>query len=788
MNKLLLVSLLVFSLTTSAGAWDKSKFDIATVGAAHTLSKTAGIGYEGQQLIKPIGEITLIQGGYFTLGIHGGLSTSSLDDHCGITYGHPYALTSYPIVAIDGTWGKIDTFFQILESLPQRQNDSLKLSYALPNWWQFTFTLSSDENGQKVAARIELRNLDSRPHTFGLGLVFDAGLGHRGDGCVTLDNQDVVRDTMLTGTAIPTQLKLKERKGKLEGLKLSLVSGNSRPDRLIIANWKDIYQDHQPHFSPSNLRKLYDLALKMVWEEQSVPAGTAIAKTISFELQPPDFGLRLFMRWDVPAFLSLENNLLFPRAFDSFVEIANLTGINQYNVQLKFQFPPELSSSSSNYLLTVPTKGSTYQKVPLQSREILEDNIVELSVWLEQNGQVLDQLTQPVYVPAIPLSDTGLVCTIDSVITTAFPRIQIIFEAEVQATGQKLLSLAPENLFLYENETRIRTFTLGKDTTGGVNMADIIFVLDVTGSMGEEINKVKNNIIEFTDSLTARGIDYRLGLVTFLDVIENVYEFTNDPVRFKNLISQQYAHGGGDGPENSLDALFRATQYVFRNSAKRIFIWITDADYHEKDNVTPRGRQEVIQALLLKDIVVHAIGNQTYQTGWYNPIIEPTGGNFYNIYGNFRDILLEISRLRESKKYLLTYTSPGAAQGSNQIKLEIHYAGLGGCGYAQYQHPVSGNLLVKALNCYPNPFNPVLRIFVDLEEEAHGAIEIYNILGQCIRTFDLKSPSLRHVVEWDARNEFDQEVSAGAYFLRLRIIDKKGRFIQSKTTKIIYMK
>lgn len=603
-----------------------------------------------------------------------------------------------------------------------------------------------------------------------------------------LGKQDVVRDTLLTGNAIPPQWKLKERRGKKEGLKLSLVTGNSPPDRLIIANWKDIYQDHQPYFSPSNLRKLYDLALKLVWEEQSVPAGAAIAKTISFELQPPDFGSLLFMRWDVPAFLSLENNLLFPRAFGSFVEIANLTSSKQNNVQLKFQFAPELSGSSSNYSLTVPANSSAYQKVPLQSQEILEDNIVDLSIMLEQNGQVLDQLTQSVYVPAIPLSDTGLVCIIDSVITASFPRIQFIFNARVQATRQRLLSLAPSNLFLYENETRIRTFTLGRDTTGGANMADIVFVLDVTGSMGDEINKVKNNIIEFTDSLTARGIDYRLGLVTFLDVIENVYEFTNNPTLFKNIVGQQNAHGGGDRPENSLDALVRATQYPFRHSAKRIFIWITDADYHEKDSVTPRSRQEVIQALLLNDVVVHAIGAQGFQTGWYNPIIEPTGGAYYDIHGNFRDILLDISRLQNFNNYLVTYTSPGAVPGSNQIKLEIHYAGLGGFGYAQYQRPGAGKLLAKTLRCYPNPFNPVVHIFVDLEEEAHGAIDIYNILGQCIRTFDLKSPSLRHVVEWDARDQFDQEVSAGAYFLRLRITDKKGRFVQSKTTKIIYMK
>ncbi len=69
---------------------------------------------------------------------------------------------------------------------------------------------------------------------------------------------------------------------------------------------------------------------------------------------------------------------------------------------------------------------------------------------------------------------------------------------------------------------KIENFTLAKDTSGGTNKADIIFVLDVTGSMTNEINGVKENIVEFADSLSAQGIDFRLGMVTFLDEVENI--------------------------------------------------------------------------------------------------------------------------------------------------------------------------------------------------------------------------------------------------------------------------
>ena len=84
--------------------------------------------------------------------------------------------------------------------------------------------------------------------------------------------------------------------------------------------------------------------------------------------------------------------------------------------------------------------------------------------------------------------------------------------------------------------------------------------------MAEEIAGVRDNIIEFTDSLSYRGIDFRLGMVTFLDVIENVYSFTTDVQEFQMNVAAQFAHGGADRAENSLEALSTAALFNFREN------------------------------------------------------------------------------------------------------------------------------------------------------------------------------------------------------------------------------
>ncbi len=84
---------------------------------------------------------------------------------------------------------------------------------------------------------------------------------------------------------------------------------------------------------------------------------------------------------------------------------------------------------------------------------------------------------------------------------------------------------------------------------------------------------------------------------------------------------------------------------------------------------------------------------------------------------------------------------------------------------------------------YPNPFNPETRIKFDLADAGHVKLEIYNMLGQKIRTLiDADKPAGYHAAQWDGRNDAGVKVSSGIYFYKLKTAD------YSKTLKMLLMK
>jgi len=69
---------------------------------------------------------------------------------------------------------------------------------------------------------------------------------------------------------------------------------------------------------------------------------------------------------------------------------------------------------------------------------------------------------------------------------------------------------------------------------------------------------------------------------------------------------------------------------------------------------------------------------------------------------------------------------------------------------------------------YPNPFNPVTNFKFTLPKASHVKIEIFNILGQKVKTLvdqDMKAGSF--VVDWDGKDQREVEVSSGIYFYRM---------------------
>lgn len=56
--------------------------------------------------------------------------------------------------------------------------------------------------------------------------------------------------------------------------------------------------------------------------------------------------------------------------------------------------------------------------------------------------------------------------------------------------------------------------------------AELVFVIDSTGSMGDAINNVKTGITSFVNSLETQGVKLRIGIVEYRDIEEDGLDST----------------------------------------------------------------------------------------------------------------------------------------------------------------------------------------------------------------------------------------------------------------------
>jgi hypothetical protein len=113
---------------------------------------------------------------------------------------------------------------------------------------------------------------------------------------------------------------------------------------------------------------------------------------------------------------------------------------------------------------------------------------------------------------------------------------------------------------------------------------DVLFLLDATGSMGDEITQIQQTIVsiaERIDQFSPRP-ELRFGLVAYRDhgdeYVTRVYDFTPDVDAFRQLLLSINADGGGDEPEALNDGLHAAIQQVnWAGDAVRLTFLIADA-------------------------------------------------------------------------------------------------------------------------------------------------------------------------------------------------------------------
>jgi Mg-chelatase subunit ChlD len=118
---------------------------------------------------------------------------------------------------------------------------------------------------------------------------------------------------------------------------------------------------------------------------------------------------------------------------------------------------------------------------------------------------------------------------------------------------------------------------------------DVVFAIDCTGSMADEIEAVKDNVKKMMANLQSGQPrpDVRFGIVAFRDrgdeFVTRTYPLTGNIDEIKNHVDSLVADGGGDTPESVNEALHKAVQEMNWDGdqkTSRMLFLIGDAGPH----------------------------------------------------------------------------------------------------------------------------------------------------------------------------------------------------------------
>jgi uncharacterized protein YegL len=142
---------------------------------------------------------------------------------------------------------------------------------------------------------------------------------------------------------------------------------------------------------------------------------------------------------------------------------------------------------------------------------------------------------------------------------------------------------------------------------------DVLFLLDTTGSMSDEIDRIKDSLLMVTESVRELDVsfDLRYGAVLYRDIgdayLTRIRPFTRNINAFDRALKGVTADGGGDTPESLNQGLAVAVHEAdWRDGAAKVVFLIADAPPHmDYDNDIPYG--DSLQEAVAKGIKIHAV-------------------------------------------------------------------------------------------------------------------------------------------------------------------------------------
>lgn len=163
--------------------------------------------------------------------------------------------------------------------------------------------------------------------------------------------------------------------------------------------------------------------------------------------------------------------------------------------------------------------------------------------------------------------------------------------------------------------TNHTTVTFELDSTNLQNNVDIMFTIDATGSMGDEINYLKSELKDIISRLDKRIDDKRVALTFYRDkgdeYVVRDFDFDTNIDVVKENLSQQNAGGGGDYEEAVEEALRVAMSKSWSTDSKsKLMFLLLDAPPHftQENIVIIKEQIKVAQEKGIKIIPIVASG------------------------------------------------------------------------------------------------------------------------------------------------------------------------------------
>lgn len=268
-------------------------------------------------------------------------------------------------------------------------------------------------------------------------------------------------------------------------------------------------------------------------------------------------------------------------------------------------------------------------------------------------------------------------------------------------------------------------------------VADIAFVVDATGSMGDEIRYLQSELTDVISRVrrSQSCVSIRTGSVFYRDhgdaYVTRISQFSDDPLNTVSFIHEQAAGGGGDFPE-AVDAAMEASVESLNWSSTalaKVMFLVLDAPPHQdgtsREKMQKYTRMAAAKGIAIIPVVASGIDQSTEFLMKYLSIA--TGGAYVYItdHSGIGGSHLKPTGVKENKNYLNELLV-------NIISERLKWKGCRNDSAAQNQGKTE--LLTQGqwqVQVYPNP--SVGELFVK-SNETPDRIEIWTMAGVKVLT------------------------------------------------------